>query len=67
MTGWEILAAIGAATGVPALIWQVYAQVHTWNAGKPSIRVTAANGFPVYRGGGAGNHHLLVSRNSAQF
>lgn len=58
---WDILAAIGAATGVPALIWQVYAQIHTWRLSRPSLSVKAANGFPVYPGGGAGEHHFSVT------
>jgi hypothetical protein len=55
--GWDALAAIGAATGVPSLIWQVY----TWRASGPKIEVTSANGFPTYPDGHLGEHHFVVT------
>ena len=60
MTVWDALAAIGAATGVPALIWQIYAQIHTWRTAAPDIRVTVANALPVALTG-VGSHHFSVT------
>jgi hypothetical protein len=54
-TVWEILAAIGAITGVPSLGWQVY----IWSASGPRVRVEIANAFPVY-GSTMGEHCFSV-------
>jgi hypothetical protein len=61
MNGWDVVAAIGAVTGVPAFVWQIYAQVHTWRVGRPDLRVTTASAFPLYPGRGAGEHHFSVT------
>jgi hypothetical protein len=63
MTVWEVLAAIGAVTGVPALIWQIYAQIHTWRASAPNIHVTVANALPVGPTGVGGHHFSLTAVN----
>jgi hypothetical protein len=61
MNGWDVVAAIGAATGVPALVWQIHAQLHTWRGQRPDLRVTVASAFPMYVGRGAGEHHFGVT------
>lgn len=56
VTTWDILGAIGAASGVPALGWQMY----TWHASGPKIQVESAH---VYSTGGSqlGAHHFSVT------
>lgn len=53
---WDVLAAIGAASGIPALLWQVF----TWFRSGPTIRVTAANAFPIY-GNQMRQHHFSIT------
>jgi len=60
MTGFDVLAAIGAVTGVLALGWQIYSQIHTWRSSGPQIHVKVANGFPVF-GNRTGDHHFSVT------
>jgi hypothetical protein len=59
MTGFDILAVIGAVTGVLALGWQIYSQIRTWRMSGPQISVKVSNGFPVYDDR-AGEHHFFV-------
>jgi hypothetical protein len=55
-SGWDILGAIGAATGVPALGWQIF----TWRRSKPRLVVKASNSFPTF-GSTVGAHHFCIS------
>jgi hypothetical protein len=53
---WDVLGAIGAITGVPALGWQVF----TWRKSQAKLVVKAANAFPTY-GDRLGDHHFSIS------
>ncbi len=61
ISGWDVLAAIGAFCGVPALGWQIYSQLHTWRAAAPDIRVKVASAVPVSLPTGAGGHYFRVA------
>ncbi|MGA7088927.1 MAG: hypothetical protein WB116_11760 [Candidatus Dormiibacterota bacterium] len=52
---WDVVAAVGAASGIPALGWQIF----TWRAAQPSIKVKTVNSFPIY-GGHAGELHFTA-------
>lgn len=56
VTGWDVVAAVGAGAGVLALLWQIY----IWFGSGPKIRVKLVNSFPTY-GAQVGNHHFTVS------
>ena len=53
---WDVLGAVGAATGVPALGWEIWA----WKHSGPRIVIQTANAFPVF-GGQTGTHHFQVT------
>src|SRR5215469_2917 len=56
VSGWDVAGAVGAATGVPSLLWQVY----TWRASGPKVKVKVSNCFPTY-GDRVGDHHFQVT------
>lgn len=57
MNAWDVLGAVGTATGGSSLVWQIY----TWRASGPKITVTCANVFPTYPDGHLGEHHFSVT------
>lgn len=54
---WDAVAAVGAASGIPALGWQVW----TWRQSGPHVEVRVANAFPVYAGQQLGEHHFQIT------
>ncbi len=56
VTSWDILGAVGAASGIPSLGWQLF----TWRASGPKIEVVTKYGFPTY-GDRLGSQHLCIT------